>query len=674
MNNDKNKRPQDTYSEDEFTEFDFQYVHADKDTKIHDEEFKSKPTTFAKDALRRFAKNKASVVGAVIIGILLLGSFLSGLSPYKINEADAGYGLMLPKIRDGGDGWWDGTTVYTKAYDKETGMPIASELNPRAVLKESIVVHDDLEYYTEATANGHYGYYHLTTEEDLAKDYVYMVNYSQEYGPKLTLKASDEAKMKITVGGLQGLYGNQLSHFDVYLNGKKDNDFYAESYEPIPVQLNIKTEQEKEDFNLDLSGAMTAAGINTLYYAQISIQFPKLYESGKFVPTYILIESINLSCAETADESTQYRLKELSFTDAGGNNWETGPNTDTSKDHTGYWQANVKKLLYGSFAQKCTFRYDQYLEKFGLRDDLNAHYGKTIINRLVSRGLATLSDPNDLSTFALVNPDSDECPVRKIEKVDPAIVEEYPDKYPDGYNYTILGYRHFNFTSMPKFIFGTDNGGRDLLTLALSCLKNSLLLAIITSAICLTIGLVWGSCSGYFGGNVDLIMERITDILSGVPWIVVMTLVMILLGRTYITFGIAVCLTGWIGTSARTRTQFYRFKGREYVLASRTLGASDARLIFRHILPNGLGTIVTGAVLMIPSTIFSEATLSYLGLGLQGTDSFGVVLSENQRFLQSRPALVIFPAIIVSLLMISFNLFGNGLRDALNPTLKGGEQ
>ena len=89
-------------------------------------------------------------------------------------------------------------------------------------------------------------------------------------------------------------------------------------------------------------------------------------------------------------------------------------------------------------------------------------------------------------------------------------------------------------------------------------------------------------------------------------------------------------MTGWIGTATRTRMQFYRFKGREYVLASRTLGASDVRLIFRHILPNGLGTIVTGSVLMIPGCIFSEATISYLGLGLQGVDSFGVLLSDNQ--------------------------------------------
>ena len=188
------------------------------------------------------------------------------------------------------------------------------------------------------------------------------------------------------------------------------------------------------------------------------------------------------------------------------------------------------------------------------------------------------------------------------------------------------------------------------------------------------IGLIWGSVSGYFGGTVDLVMERITDIISGIPWTVMMTLIILLLGNNIVTFAIALVMTGWIGTAGTTRTQFYRFRDREYVLASRTLGASDVRLIFKHILPNGLGTIVTSSVLMIPSCIFSEASISYLGLGLKGVDSFGVLFSEYQQYLGSYPMLIIFPSIIISLLMISFNLFGNGLRDALNPTLKGGEQ
>ena len=168
-------------------------------------------------------------------------------------------------------------------------------------------------------------------------------------------------------------------------------------------------------------------------------------------------------------------------------------------------------------------------------------------------------------------------------------------------------------------------------------------------------------------------MERFCDILGGVPWIVVMTLCILHLGNNIFTFFLALCMTGWMGTAARTRTQFYRFKGREYVLASRTLGSSDIRLIFKHILPNSLGTIITSSVFMITSVIFSEASLAYLNLGLQGEHSFGIILSDNQKFITKSPYLIVIPAIIISLMMISFNLFGNGLRDAVNPSLKGSE-
>ena len=157
------------------------------------------------------------------------------------------------------------------------------------------------------------------------------------------------------------------------------------------------------------------------------------------------------------------------------------------------------------------------------------------------------------------------------------------------------------------------------------------------------------------------------------PGMVVLTLIILHMGSNFRTFIVALCMTGWLGVAETTRTQFYRFRGREYVLASRTLGASDARLIARHILPNGLGTIITGSVLMIPLTIFSEASIAYLNLGLKNMSSLGVILADNQSELFANPFLLIFPAVIIALTMISFNLFGNGLRDAVNPSLKGEE-
>ena len=224
---------------------------------------------------------------------------------------------------------------------------------------------------------------------------------------------------------------------------------------------------------------------------------------------------------------------------------------------------------------------------------------------------------------------------------------------------------------MPIHVFGTDPDGRDILKYSFEGLRNSLLIGIAVAIINIFIGVVWGSISGYFGGKVDLTMERIVDILAGIPWIVLMTVLCIKLGQTFFVFILALTLTGWIGTESITRSQFYRYRGREYVLASKTLGAKAPRLIFRHILPNAIGTIVTSSVLIIPSVIFNEATISYLGLGFQGMSSLGVILSRYQDTLRQFPYQLAVPAIIIALLMICFNLFGNGLRDAFNPSLKG---
>lgn len=303
------------------------------------------------------------------------------------------------------------------------------------------------------------------------------------------------------------------------------------------------------------------------------------------------------------------------------------------------------------------FVYDKYEEVYGVK---STRIAKVDLNRYISNGWCTFDESVGISSFEILD---DRCPIREMTSID------------EKGNITgnVSMYRYYGYDSMPRYLFGTDNLGRDLVKRCFVGLRASLLFAVLIAAICFIFGLVWGAISGYFGGNVDLFMERIMDILGGVPLIIVVTLFRLHLGDSLFIFGLALCITGWMSTASRTRTQFYRFKGREYVLASRTLGASDRRLIFRHILPNALGTIVTSSVLMIPSLIFTEASLSYLGLGIMGTGSFGNILADNQAYLQSYPALIIFPAVIISLLMISFNLFGNGLRDALNPSLKGSE-
>ncbi len=662
MENNKNNLNVPEIEESDFTEFDFEYVHADSHEKIHDEELKTKPTTFAKDALRRFAKNKASVVGAVIIGILLVASFLSYASPYDIQTPAADISRLFPKIRAASDGNWDGTEWRENAIlDESTGAPY--HIESKNIVPGTLKISEDVTYYdVEPNSYARGGYYRIVASDVLGSgpETYYLTNYSTKR-INFNVTQADDLKITINYGGVDNIADYKLAPFSVYLYGKDDSDYDLANTISIPlVQNQISTTGEDVKLEIaDIKQKMADASINTMYFAQIRLVFPTYAETNG----YILIKDITATCSDTSSEKLKQRLNEISFDDA---NW-VAMNTTPENNPEQYWQSTGKRLIYHAYAHKCSYLFDQYEAVLGVRSD--KVIGGSILNKYINNGWCTMSDPNDPSTFVLTHPETDECPLREITGI-------HYDQELQTYQYEgkVIYYRYLGYNSMPYFILGTDGSGRDMLTLALSCLKNSLLLAVITSAICLGIGLVWGSVSGYFGGNVDLTMERITDILSGVPWIVMMTLVMLLLGRTYLTFGIAVCLTGWIGTSSRTRTQFYRFKGREYVLASRTLGASDGRLIFRHILPNGLGTIVTGSVLMIPSTIFSEATLSYLGLGLQGTASFGVLLSENQAELNSRPMLIIFPSIIISLLMISFNLFGNGLRDALNPTLKGGEQ
>jgi oligopeptide transport system permease protein len=207
----------------------------------------------------------------------------------------------------------------------------------------------------------------------------------------------------------------------------------------------------------------------------------------------------------------------------------------------------------------------------------------------------------------------------------------------------------------------------------------SLVVAISVSVINFIIGAIYGAIEGYYGGATDIILCRITDILSGVPFIVVATLFQIHLSQkvgAIPSLLFAYVLTGWIGTASRVRTQFYRFKNQEYVMAARTLGARDSRIIWKHIFPNTLGTIITSSALVIPSVILTESMLSFLGiikLGTAEATSLGTLLSDASGIWTNYPHLMLYPALIISLLMICFNLFGNGLRDAFNPALRGVE-
>lgn len=231
----------------------------------------------------------------------------------------------------------------------------------------------------------------------------------------------------------------------------------------------------------------------------------------------------------------------------------------------------------------------------------------------------------------------------------------------------------------PMFLFGTTQTGKDIFACLAYGARFSFIFAIIVNVINCTMGIIVGSIIGYYGGKIDLATCRVMEILGAIPSMIVITLLKYHMGASsqVLVLLIAFVVTGWISMAWSTRTQFYRFKNHEYVLAARTLGASDWRIMFKHIFPNGIGTLVTGMALAIPSMIYSETSLSYLGIiNLEAgkITSVGTLIAAGKAAITANAAYVaIFPCVFLILLMLSFNLFGNGLRDAFNPSLRGAE-
>ena len=617
------------------------FVLVQEDKRITDTKLSTKPTTFFRDAVRRFAKNKSSVAGAFILAILiLLAIFVPVFSPYNIDNVSTIEGFLAPKLFPAGTGFWDGTRAKTHiVYDTENQVPALSDKYSVAAIKRSLVsitVSPEPEHIETASQYGTGGFIVFSTDAAVNNKDAYLTSKAVDFTDK------GAYRLDVVLGDEDNVSNSRLGEYNVYLKygeGPEDRIMvrdFSRDYSPI---------------SFDISGALKERGLTSLR-AQVVFEVRSSTDAFR----YILLKSVELSGGERAKNLDV--LEEVSFDNA------TAMVNNADRNSQGYWACSGRKGICHSEIWYCDYVIDTYMLVYGDADPVT--YSATELNTWIQNGWCTYDYKVGPSSFQRL---SDECP---IDVVDSQTVLSVTKKLSSitarGWNYRKLGY-----DKMPTFILGTDVSGFDLFRRAFTGLRTSLILGVCTAAFCFSFGLIWGSVSGYFGGNVDLFMERFCDILGGVPWIVVMTLCILHLGNNFFTFFLALCLTGWMGTAARTRTQFYRFKGREYVLASRTLGSSDVRLIFKHILPNSMGTIVTSSVLMIPSVIFSEATLAYLNLGLQGQHSFGVMMSANQQYLGLYPNLVIFPAVVMALIMISFNLFGNGLRDALNPSLKGSE-
>ncbi|GAB3500320.1 ABC transporter permease [Amycolatopsis cihanbeyliensis] len=219
--------------------------------------------------------------------------------------------------------------------------------------------------------------------------------------------------------------------------------------------------------------------------------------------------------------------------------------------------------------------------------------------------------------------------------------------------------------------FGTDKFGRSMWDRVWEGTRVSLFIAFLAAFIDLGIGMFYGAISAYYGGKVDNVMQRIVEIVIGIPNLVVLILVMLFLSPGILTITLALTITGWTASARLIRGQVLRLKEEEFFLAARVLGARTWRLLSKHLIPNVLYLVIINLMLTVPSAIFFEAFLSFIGLGISPPDaSLGSLINSAADTMQYYPYLLIIPAAVLSVLTIGFRVLGDGLRDALDPRLR----
>lgn len=231
----------------------------------------------------------------------------------------------------------------------------------------------------------------------------------------------------------------------------------------------------------------------------------------------------------------------------------------------------------------------------------------------------------------------------------------------------------YNQNQLPSaaHYFGTDQFGRDVFTRVLYGARISMTVAYVSTITTLFIGALYGGISGFVGGKVDLVMMRIVEILSGIPSMLYLILFMVKLGPGLHTIILSMSITGWLGMARMVRAQVIGLKNMEYVLAVRTLGVSETKILLKHLIPNSLGVIIVNLTLAVPSAIFNEAFLSFLGLGVSApTASWGVLANEALSLYMLYPHQLLFPCLAICITIMAFNFLGDGLRDALDPKMR----
>jgi len=219
--------------------------------------------------------------------------------------------------------------------------------------------------------------------------------------------------------------------------------------------------------------------------------------------------------------------------------------------------------------------------------------------------------------------------------------------------------------------FGTDALGRDIWARIWVGARVSLAIGFAAAFLDTLIGVVVGGIAGYMGGKVDMLIMRFIDIMISIPSMIIIVLIMVIVGRGVVPLILSFAVTGWLGMARLVRGQVLQLKEQEFVMVARTMGADAKRIIFKHLIPNSLGVIIVNLTMCIPQAIFTEAFLSFIGLGVAPpTPSWGILASDGASVLRAYPSELLVPAILISLTMLSLNLLGDGLRDALDPKMR----
>ena len=243
--------------------------------------------------------------------------------------------------------------------------------------------------------------------------------------------------------------------------------------------------------------------------------------------------------------------------------------------------------------------------------------------------------------------------------------------YIRGYDSIAMNVVDKNKGSSAQYWFGTDNLGRDLFSRIWVGARASILIAIVATILKLVVGTLYGAAMAHFGGWVDDVLMRIIEVINSVPYLLVTILIMMVLGNNLFALLIALSITAWCNTARQTRGMIKQLKESEYVYAAEVLGAKPSRIILKHYIPNMLSILILDASTAIPQFIFTEAGLSFLGIGLKAPAiSLGVLISQGQQTMDFYPAQLFYPCAVLCIIVMAFNLLGDGLRDALDPRLR----